>query len=44
METNNKNLAEVKETWTKPELVVASITETTLGGGGAGFDFASEVS
>ena len=44
METKNENLTEVKETWNKPELVVMSITENTLGLGGGGPDFGSELS
>lgn len=44
METNDKNLADVKETWSKPELLVMSISENTLGLGGGGPDFGSELS
>lgn len=44
METNEKNPVDVKKPWSKPELSVLSITENTLGSGGAGPDFASEVS
>lgn len=48
METKNtvsvQEVKELKEIWTKPELKVMSIAEHTLGLGGAGTDFASELS
>jgi hypothetical protein len=33
-----------KQTWETPVFTVLSINNETLGNGGAGFDFASEVS
>lgn len=43
METNENKLAEVKEIWTKPNVMVLLITENTLGEGGGGVDFGSEL-
>lgn len=44
METKNEIAFEAKESWSKPELLVMSIAENTLGGGAAGIDFGSEIS
>lgn len=35
---------EITEVWVKPEIKISQIKEETLGNGGGGFDFGSEVS
>lgn len=44
MEIKNENSAEIKEMWIKPELIVMSITENTLGFRGLDPDFGFFVS
>ncbi len=40
----NNQLHQTTETWIKPEMTMISVNEMTQGNGGAGFDFASEIS
>ncbi len=43
-ELQNNQKQQIAESWIKPEITVASVTEETQGSGGVGFDFASEAS
>ena len=43
-EPQNNQMQEITESWIKPEIAVASVTEETQGLGGSGPDFGSELS